>query len=472
MLSFALRSTFAGLAILASPPLLAAAPPIAGPADLGTAVSAQIACAGIFVTGRAEADVLRDDVHALAPFTREVVLAVDRGARTVTASAPGAATRTAFYRPAVGCTLLTGDVAPATLDAQARGLKAPVGRDHGWRSVRSAGRAAKVDVQALDRAVAAAFDEQNRAGHPDTRAIIVVQGGQIVAERYAPGFDRNSRLLGWSATKSIAGTLIGLLVDDGRLKLDAPAPIPEWQAAGDPRAAITLRQLLNMTSGLSFVEAYRPGNDSIRMLFEVGDMAALAQSRPLAQAPGSHWSYSSGTSNILSAILFHATGGTLEGMARFARERLFEPAGMKSALIEPDESGVLVGSSYGYATARDWARFGLLYLNGGMAGGKRLLSRDWVDFVRTPSSNDARPFYNGQFWLNRVEAGGPKGTAFRDLPDDAFMAMGHNGQMVMIIPSRNAVIVRLGWTPEGQVFDFNRYLTPIVAALTPTTGVR
>ncbi|MCJ8157903.1 serine hydrolase [Sphingomonas sp. LaA6.9] len=460
-----------GLTLLLSTP--AHAGTITGPADLGTAVSAQIACAGIFVTGRAEADVLRDDVHALAPFTKAITLSVDRKDRTVTASAPGATQRTALYRPAAGCTLLTATVRRDVLERQTARMKPMKMRSSGTWPLGDAppkDTGPKIDKAALEKAVNDAFVEQNKGGYPDTRAIVIVHGGRIVAEHYAPGFDRNSRLLGWSASKSIAATLVGLLVDDGVLELDAPAPVPEWQAEGDPRRQITLRQLLTMSSGLRFVESYEPGNDSIRMLFSASDMGALAASLPLDKAPGTAWSYSSGTTNILSAIVTRAAGGSLEDVTRFARKRLFEPAGMTSIVIEPDEAGVPVGSSYAYATARDWARFGLLYLNNGMAAKKRLLSQNWVDFVRTPTAAAPRSLYGGQFWLNRGEDTGEKRRIFRDLPDDTFMAMGHNHQIVAVIPSRDAVIVRLGWTPEGQTFDFNKYLSRIVAALEPATN--
>jgi CubicO group peptidase (beta-lactamase class C family) len=463
-----------GLALAAAAPALAAAPAISKPEDLGTAVSAQIACASIFVAERAEADVLRDDIHAFAPFTKAVTLAVDRKARTVTASAPGAATRTALYRPVAGCTLLTGDVSTAVLDAQAARLKPTRGNAaKPWPigdapvAKLAAGAEAKLDRAALDKAVSAAFDEQNKGGYPDTRAIVVVQGGAIVAERYAPGFDRNTELLGWSASKSIMGTLVGLLVDDGKLKLDEPAPVPEWQGEGDPRAKITLRQLLTMSSGLAFSESYVPGNDSIKMLFEAGDMGAMAAAKPLQHEPGTNWSYSSGTTNILSRIVFHATGGTLEGMTRFAQKRLFEPTGMTSALIEPDEAGVQVGSSYAYATARDWARYGLLHLNRGRAGGKQLLSKEWLDFAVTPTKAAPRPVYGAQLWLNHAEAEGERRKLYPDLPADTVMARGHSFQIVAAIPSQDAVIVRLGWTPEGHTFDWNKYLSQIAAALAP-----
>lgn len=447
----------------------AAAQSAGNPADLGTAVGAQIACGSIFVSGRSEADVLRNDVHALAPFARAVTLSVDRKRRTIVATAPGAKARTALYRPALGCTLLTGKTPVAVLEKQAvrlRPIKTHVD-DGAWLTPGAATRPAVIDRAALNAAVQRAFEEQNKGGYPDTRAIVVVQHGLIVAERYAPGFDRNTRLLGWSATKSITSALVGLLVDDGVLRLDAPAPVPEWQGAGDPRAAITLRQLLNMTSGLTFKESYEPGSDSLKMLFEANDMGGYAASRPLQHAPGTTWNYSSGTSNILSDIVFRATGGTLDGVTRFARTRLFEPAGMRSALIEPDEAGVPVGSSYGYATARDWARFGQLFLDRGAVGGKQVLSRDWVDFVRTPTMAAPRPPYGGQFWLNRGADNSAHKWMFAGLPADAYLAHGYNEQMVVVIPSQDAVVVRLGWTPEGTKFDKNKYIADIAAALEP-----
>jgi len=467
------------LALSASVPVYSAAPVISTPTDLGIAVSAQIACAGIFVAERGEEDVLRDDIHALAPFTQTVSLSVDREGRSVTASAPGGATRTALYRPTVGCTLLTGDMSPTELNAQVAQLKPmraqsakrwPMG--DGVSKKAKASAEAKLDRAALERAVSSAFKEQNKDGYPDTRAIIVVQGGAIVAERYAPGFDRNTELLGWSASKSIMGTLVGLLVDDGVLDLDSPAPVPEWQGEGDPRAKITLRQLLTMSSGLAFTESYVPGNDSIKMLFEAGDMGAFAAAQPLKNTPGENWSYSSGTTNILSRIVFQATGGTVEAMTRFAQKRLFEPTGMTSALIEPDESGVLVGSSYAYATARDWARYGLLHLHGGKAGGKQLLSSKWLDFALTPTPSAPRAFYGAQIWLNCSDTTGMDTRLLKDLPADTFMAMGHNHQIVAIIPSQDAVIVRLGWTPEGQTFDWNKYLSQIAAALAPAANAK
>lgn len=446
----------------------AAATTVRSPAELGVAVSAQLACAGVYVSGRPAARVLRDDVRALAPFMRKVVFTVDDRAHAVTATAPDGGSRTSLFRAGVGCTLLTGSHEAADLLAQTQGLVPLPARDAArpWPlgDAPPAGAAPKVNRAALDRAVAAAFTAQ-RARHADTRAIIVVQHGHIVAERYAPGFDRNTRLLGWSMSKSVVATLAGILVDDGKLALDAAAPVAAW--AGDDRRAITLAQLLWMRSGLAFTERYAPGGDAMDMLFASADMAAFAERSPLAAPPDTVWSYSSGTANIVSRIVRDATGGSLATMTNFARERLFGPAGMTSFVMAADESGTPVGSSYMYATARDWARLGLLYLNGGRAGDRRIVSQRWVDFARSAGGTTTSSPYGAHFWLNTGEDGHGTKRFLADLPVDTYCAVGHNFQYVAIIPSRDAVIVRLGWTPEGKSFDVNRHFAHILAALEP-----
>jgi hypothetical protein len=385
------------LALAVSGPALAA-PAIATPEDLGTAVSAQIACAGIFVAERAEADVLREDIHPFAPFMKAVTLAVDRKARTVTASAPGAATRTALFRPVAGCTLLTGDVSTAALDAQAARLKPtrgnaakpwPIGDAPVARLQEAA--EARLDRAALDKAVSAAFDEQNKGGYPDTRAIVVVQGGAIVAEHYAPGFDRHTEMLGWSASKSIMGTLVGLLVDDGILKLDEPAPVPEWKGEGDPRAKITLRQLLTMSSGLTFSESYVPGNDSIKMLFEAGDMGAMAAAKPLKDAPGTSWSYSSGTTNILSRIVFRGDRRDAGGHDALCAEAVVRADGHDE---RADRTGRGRGAGRQFLRLCDRARLGALRVAAPQRGQGRKASnccrRQWLDFAVAPTTASRR----------------------------------------------------------------------------------
>jgi CubicO group peptidase (beta-lactamase class C family) len=412
--------------------------------------------------GRAPQEAERDDVHALTPAAKPIGIARTPANDGVRAEIPLLLSRTALYRPGQGCTLLTEGappLAPAPPKAPAPAMSAapwPEG-DGGPVAQPSAALAAAVDR---------VFQETNRNGALDTRAVIVVKDGRIIAERYAPGFGASTPFLGWSATKSVTSALVGVLVAQGRLSLDAPAPVAAWRRPGDPRGAITLRNLLQMSSGLKFIEDYVPGSDSSQMLFHEADMAGYAASQPLKHPPGRFWDYSSGTANIVSRIVEDAVGGTLEDYDRFAREALFIPAGMTSMVIEPDERGTPVGSSYGYATARDWARFGQLYLDRGVVNGRRILPESWIDFTRSPASADAAGDYGAMFWLNHGPADGSKTRTYPHCPPDMYLANGHNGQFVAITPSKNAVVVRLGWTPEGRHFKVDRYFSGILNALT------
>jgi CubicO group peptidase (beta-lactamase class C family) len=427
---------------------------------VGAGVAAQVACAGVFVSNRTLDDVVNNDILRLSPLTKWNKYKLDRDARTVTATVFGLSPRTSYYRPGIGCTLLV-DSDIKTLDRQAQGIPVPSAapRPEAWP------KGDKVEIAsspALERAVADSFSDDTPTHDIATRAIIVVHDGRIVAERYAPGFDKDTRLLGWSMSKSVTASLIGTLIASGQLKLDDPAPVPEWTIAGDPRHAITLRNLLNMSSGLAFKEPYDPGSDSTAMLFSSHDMAGYAATRPLAHKPGTAWSYSSGTANILSRIAMMKSGGTLASYEAYARAHVFGPAGMTSPVFEPDESGNFVGSSYLYATARDWARFGLMILDRGTINGTRVLPESFVDFVCAPAPAAPGGIYGGQFWRNgKFE----KGAEFPHLPADYCAAEGHNDQFVAVFPSRNTVIVRLGWTVQDGGFNRDKHFAAILGAL-------
>ena len=315
----------------------------------------------------------------------------------------------------------------------------------------------------IERAVADSFTDDTPSHDIDTRAIVVVHKGRIVAERYADGFGPGTPQLGWSMSKSVTASLIGTLIAAGELKLDDPAPVPEWTVSGDPRHKITVRNLLNMSSGLAFKEPYDPGSDSTAMLFQSHDMAGYAATRPLAHPPGMFWSYSSGTANIASRIVLTKSGGTLRSLEDYAQTHLFGPLGMTSAVFEPDESGNFVGSSYLYASARDWARFGLFVLNDGTVAGRRLLPEGYVHFLCTPAPAATLHGYGGMFWLNGLDPKG--GRWFPHLPTDYCAAEGHNDEFVSIFPSRHTVIVRLGWTGDAFRFDRDKHFGAILAAL-------
>jgi CubicO group peptidase (beta-lactamase class C family) len=287
----------------------------------------------------------------------------------------------------------------------------------------------------------------------ETFAVLVVHRGHIVAERYQGAlehFDRpptpvtaETPLLSWSMAKSVLHAVVGLLVGQGRLDLDAPADVPEWADRGDPRHAITLRQLLAMRDGLDFVEDYVDGgvSDVIEMLFGRGqaDMAHFAADRPLAAPPGTRFNYSSGTSNIVSGVVAR-TVGPGEPYARFLHSRLFGPLGMATADPEFDEAGTWVASSYLRTAARDYARFGLLYLRDGLWDGVRLLPAGWVDYARTWVSLDPEDDspYGAHWW---GVAGDTLGT---------FRASGYEGQSITLCPALDLMVVRLGKTPLGR----------------------
>jgi len=298
-----------------------------------------------------------------------------------------------------------------------------------------------------------AFDDESPIAI--TYAVLVVQGGRLVSERYHGAlehFDREptpvtaeTPLLSWSMAKSMLHAVVGLLVGEGRLDLDAPAAVPEWADPGDPRHAITPRQLLAMQDGLDFTEDYTDDrvSDTIQMLFGDGqpDMAHFAADRALAAPPGIRFNYSSGTSNIVSGLIAR-TVGPGEPYARFLHSRLFGPIGMTSADPEFDEAGTWVASSYLRATARDYARFGLLYLRDGMWDGTRLLPPGWVDYGRTMVTADENGTPYGAHWWGQV------GDTLDTLnPLGVFRASGYEGQTITICPALDLILVRLGKTP-------------------------
>ncbi len=307
----------------------------------------------------------------------------------------------------------------------------------------------------LDPLLDRVFDDEGPLA--TTFAVVLVHRGRVVAERYHGAlehFDRpptpvtaETPLLSWSMAKSVLHAVVGLLVGEGRLDLDVPADVPEWSDPADPRHAITLRHLLAMRDGLDFVEDYVDDrvSDVIKMLFGEGqpDMAHFAADRPLAAPPGTRFNYSSGTSNVISGIVAR-TVGPGEDYARFLHRRLFGPLGMASADPEFDEAGTWVASSYVLATARDYARFGLLYLRDGMWDGVRVLPAGWVDYGRTMVSieDPEDPSPHGAHWW------GVHGDTLEHLdPLGTFRASGYEGQTITICPALDLVLVRLGKTP-------------------------
>jgi CubicO group peptidase (beta-lactamase class C family) len=382
---------------------------------------------------------------------------VDRARKDVTVTLFGIGRSHAVYRgEGLGCYLDHGSaVADISLPA-GEGKTAPLQPDIAGASIVAPQSAAI--ATALDRA----FAEPDNPPRRRTKAVVVVKDGRVIAERYAEGVGIDTPLLGFSATKSVISALAGIAVRKGALSLDQPVPIAAWQKPGDPRGAITLDHLLRHTAGLalgsslsaSLASALEPVN---RMKFMESDMAAYAESIPLESAPGAAWNYHDGNTVILAHVIRNAAGGRASDLMRFARQELFGPLGMRNVTIEFDASGNAEGSSQMLASARDWARFGQLYLNDGLAGGKRILPEGWVKYSAAPTPN-AWVGQGAGFWTNLGDSFGATYRIERGWPRDAFFAKGTIGQWVIIIPSERLVIVRLGrspnWPPEADgVFD-------------------
>jgi len=426
-------------------------------AAIGSAYRSKVLCSIVFGSQRSVdpqrvEDVSQDSYRLLRLFCSRV----DPVTRTVTTSLFGVRPRTATYRTGLGATLFLSDsadllVGPSTASLTA--LTTPKSRAD--LQVRSS--------NAAQRVVEVAFTEPNRKRRRRTRAIVILRDGEIIAEQYAPGFDAAMPLPGWSMAKSVLNALIGILVGQNRLSLQDKALLPEWQPT-DPRAEITIEDLLRMRSGLKFSEVYSDfSSDVIEMLFNQPDTAGYAARQPLDFGPGTTWSYASGTSNILSAILRRVVGD--REYWDWPRRALFEPLGMTSAILEPDASGTFVCSSFMLATARDWVRFGELFLHDGVWNGQRILPEGWVAYSTTPTPQSPGGNFGAHWWLKlQPEIGGGTATAAR-LPADTFFAVGHEAQTLTVIPSQRLVVVRLGMSIYIDAWNQAQFLAELLDAL-------
>ncbi|MFI5349826.1 MAG: serine hydrolase domain-containing protein [Elusimicrobiota bacterium] len=375
----------------------------------------------------------------------------------MTASFFGLSARRAVYRPGLGASLAFRPVPPAPAFCAPRRLDPARPWPEGEAS-------APAPSSAVNRVLDAAFSEPDPKRLRRTRAIAVIRGGRLVAERYAPGFSAASPLNGWSMSKSVLGALIGTLIGEGKLCLSDKALLTEWLSPNDPRSEISVEDLLRMRSGLAFTEKYSdPLSDVTRMLFDGPDAGGFAASRPLAHPPGTHWQYTSGTTNILSLIARRALGEA--SYLHWPRRSLFTPLDMSSAIFEQDASGTFVGSSFLFATARDWARFGLLHAQDGVWDGRRILPEGWIKLVTTPTPQAPDERYGAHWWLKLSKELGGDTSAAKRLPTDAFHALGHEGQCLTVIPSRGLVIVRLGLSIDITAWDHAAFLAAMITAL-------
>jgi CubicO group peptidase (beta-lactamase class C family) len=413
--------------------------------QVATGFVASLVCAETFVSGLDPDAVLSETTDAMPGtwlLTWAMTVHVDRAARDVTVSLLGAGRSHAAYRDGLGCTLDHGDgIAGLTVPAERVPALLPAIAPPSMVTPPTPELAA-----ALDRA----FAEPDAPPFRRTHAVVVVKDGRLIAERYAKGYGIDTPLLGFSATKSVTSALIGILVREHKLAPHVPVPVAAWQHEDDPRHAITIDRLLRHTAGLalgsslqaSLLSALEPVN---RMQYGENDMAAFAESAPLATAPGTAWNYHDGNYMILSQLIRNASGGAPDSALRFAQHELFGPLGMNNVILQVDASGTIVGSGQMLASARDWACFGLLYLNDGVIGGRRILPEGWVDYSAAPT---ARAFvgYGAGFWTNRDDSFGAIYRIAHGWPRDAFFAKGTMGQYVIVIPSEHLVIARFGRT--------------------------
>ncbi|AQS49162.1 6-aminohexanoate hydrolase [Thioclava nitratireducens] len=419
---------------------------------VGAGYSAKITCSALVLQDRDPDEVLETDVQAPGnPLLRAFWVSPDRRAGRVWAAFAGIiAPTTAEQRMGLGCaTFPDGDLADAREQAAppAPGPSKSVALWPAGSKTELTGQGRFADVLQNDALTG-----------PGMRAVVVIKDGQLVAERYGDGFDAKTPLLGWSMTKTVTAALVGTAIEAGKLRMDQSDLLPEWQ--GDDRAKITVAQLMSMSSGLHFNEDYGDVSDVTRMLYLEPDMAKFAASQPLDHPPGTHFSYSSGTAVLLSRIWQNAVGDTSTALA-WPRRKLFGPLGMNSATLETDASGTFVGSSYLYATARDWARFGQFLLQDGQWEGRQLLSAAFVKRMHAPAPTDG-VYAQGMIWLAGPSDQQKAGDDARfGLPADTYWLEGHDGQTVTVIPSADMVVVRMGLTPS----DLNYRPQKLVAAL-------
>lgn len=424
---------------------------------VATGLTSHQLCSAVFISGL-PADAFFDE--AIAPSLSIgrwlVSYDIDRKAKRVSARMLGVETH-AVYRGKAGCALDDG----THLEAFVR-----PGRPSPESDV------VPPESPALVKALNRAFEETTSAPYRRTKAIVVVHDGQIVAERYAKGVGPDTPLLGWSATKSITNALAGILVQQRKLSMDVPTGIAAWQGKDDPRRAITPNHLMRMTSGLDLGDSLNPSllsmfDRSAQMLFCAPDMAAFAAKAKLIGTPGAHFAYADASTILLSSVIRDRVGGTPQAMTSFVQRELFAPLGMEHATLELDSAGTPLGSTHMLASARDWARFGFLYLNDGVLSGQHVLPEGWVESSAAYTPQSGEVGYGAGFWTQRGASRGAKRRIALGMPADSFMARGAQGQYVVIVPSQKLVIVRMGhsFTPLGDLENVGRLVGDVIAAV-------
>ena len=446
------------------------------PSKIATGYISHVVCSYVFVSGLDPVRVGVEDIAAnpaFHGFNWALRHEVDRDKREVTTRALGLVATRSVYRDGLGCLNLNGTEppdAPTRADIEADGPIPVLLPEIAGPEV-----VAPVNV-GLTAALEEAFAEADGKPLKRTHAIVVVHRGRIVAERYAAGFGVDTPVHGWSATKSVNNALLGILVRQGKLKMEDPAPVAVWQKPDDPRRAITPDQLLRMESGLALGNSltasfWSAWDTSDRMMLNEPDMAGFAEGATLDSPPGTKWAYANGNPAILARIVRDQVGGHGVDVLRFARRELFGPLGILHATLEIDATGSPIAGAFFFATPREWARFGLLFLGDGVVGDRRILPEGWVRYStrETPTANLG---YGAGWWINQGESRGARFRREQGMPADSFMALGIYGQTVVVVPSERLVIARFGTTYDQRqaVIDICGLTANTVNAVHGTAG--
>ena len=431
---------------------------------VATGVVAHNLCSKTFVSGFEPATVFSETMEreGLRQLKWLLGYSIDLAEKSVTAAILGQFKSHARFRDNLGCILIRGDVQPYSPRVDFRALKAT---PPALLPEIAGAAVVEPDDAALKAALDHAFEEPASQPFRHTKAVVIVKDGAVIAERYAPGVGLDTPLLGFSMTKSVINALLGVFAHQGLLTPSFPAPVAEWRGAADPRREIEMEHLLRMTTGLALDETNSGFDVSSQMLYLHDDMSGfVVKARPVAP-PGERWAYSSATTQLLARIIRDTLGGPEQAL-RYAWRELFNPLGMRSVTMELDAMGTMQGSSYMLASARDWARLGILYLNDGVVEGRRILSDEWLEFSARPTLDTD---YGAGFWIFR--GNGPMGRYMQSqgVPRDGFMASGDFGQRLVILPSQRLVIVRLGDAadPTNDIAGLARLIKETVSATRP-----
>jgi CubicO group peptidase (beta-lactamase class C family) len=433
------------------------------------AIGAHHLCSGLWVVGRSykrsAQQILEQDIAPFKTFSwePEFKYEVDSAQQTVTVKAPGVPTRTARYNGDQGCSIMPRGETEIHFKPTPVPRNLPDAAKQPW-PMGDVDATASIPGVKLD-VLNAALDWGMAQSDQNTRAIVFLYKGRIAGERYAAGWTKDTPQISWSEGKSITATLVGLIVKDGLVSLDDFAPIKEWQKPGDPRGQIRIRHLMNMSSGLDFPylglngpQSYTLENKHPRIYFDGLNVFEHAVNNPQEIPPNTKWRYHNSDPLTLGKIVRDKVEARGENYLTFPQRALFDRIGVRNAVLETDAWGNFIMTGFDYMSARDWARFGLLYLQDGVWQGHRILPEGWTKFVATPAPADPTLGYGGLFWLNR-------GHAFTGVPEDAYRADGAMGQYTMIVPSKDAVIVRMGPSEANPARYFAELSTRLLKSL-------